>query len=76
MPRLLLNKAIPERIASDGRISVSGADIIILTFKSKTIGFIIVELIPLCRDKLKKSFCRLHIVQELLDLDLAVSKCL
>jgi len=40
---LLLDKAIPERIASDGRISVSGADKYILTLKSKTIGFIIVE---------------------------------
>jgi len=72
---LLLDKAIPERIASDGRISVSGADKSILTLKSKTIGFIIVESIPLCRDKLKKSFCQSHIVLMLLDLDLVESKC-
>jgi len=41
---LLLDKAIPLGIASDGRISVSGADKSILTFKSKNTFFIIVEL--------------------------------
>ena len=41
---LLLDKAIPVGIASDGRISVSGADILILIHKSKNTFLIIVEL--------------------------------
>jgi hypothetical protein len=45
---LLLDKAIPERIASDGRISVSGADKSIVPFKLNLMGFIIVELDTLC----------------------------
>jgi hypothetical protein len=47
---LLLDKAIPLGIASDGRISVSGADKFILTLKSKNTFFIIVELDIVCRE--------------------------
>ena len=39
-----MDKAIPLGIASDGRISVSGADKYILTLKSKNTFLIIVEL--------------------------------
>tara|TARA_Y100000033_G_C2679999_1_gene78574 strand:+ start:191 stop:367 length:177 start_codon:yes stop_codon:yes gene_type:complete len=53
---LLLDKAIPERIASDGRISVSGADKLIVAFKVKPMGFIIIELDSLCRENASKPF--------------------
>jgi len=53
---LLLDKAIPERIASDGRISVSGADKSIVAFKVEPMGFIIVESNGLCIESAYLSF--------------------